>query len=341
MAGMILVAVSGTAHAQRFLAFSYGVKEGRMAELFAGPPPRLPGEFEPPPALCDRAGYWKGVKDERLFSRVRESKVVKVTLNKGGSSVSLRVHFADGSSAAFKPDQIHYQSMPRKEIVAYRVNRMLGLSRVPPATVRVFTKKEIFGNLEGSGWLKRKLSEEINTRKDGSIPGELSWWIPKITFLPLGKWEHRKRWYQWLKAYKRMPKKNYKMAAQLSVMLLFDFLIDNMDRFSGRNVCADSRGEHLYFMDNTLSFFPRNPHGSKATHTGLYRVQRFSRSFYKKLKALTGKKLRKELAKEKKPPWNLLEESEFKMFMRRRAYALRYMHRMIANYGWEKTMVFP
>ena len=94
-------------------------------------------------------------------------------------------------------------------------------------------------------------------------------------------------------------------------------------------------------MDNTLSFFPRNPRGSKAVRTGLQRVQRFSRKLYKRLKALKESRLRKELAKVKESPWTLLEEREIKMFMRRRAYALRYIHQVIARYGWEKTMVFP
>lgn len=313
----------------------------RMARLYKHRPPLLPEEFHPPPVLQDRAGYWNGYNDELALKRIRNQPIVKVTVNRGGSSVSLRLHLKDGASAAFKPDQVYYQSMPRKEIVAYLLNRALGLARVPPATHRVVARRVLFSKLHTTRWRRRRLRRDIKMRPNGKVAGEVSWWIPQIRPLPLGKWKVRKRWYEWLKAYKRFPKHHYKMAAQLSVMLIFDFLIDNLDRFSGRNVCASMDGTHLYFMDNTLSLFPRNPRGSKTVRTGLWRVQRFSKKMYRRLKALKPDKFRQLLASYGEAPWKLLEERELRMFLRRRAFALKYIHRMIALYGWEKTMVFP
>ncbi len=336
-----IVFSSGTAGARGIAEYSYDVQHTRAAMLYQNPPPSLPWEFQPPRVLEDRPGYWEGVRDELLLERIRSSEIRKITVNRGGSSVSLRLHLADGSSAAFKPDQVHYHSMPRKEIAAYRVNRLLGLSRVPPATHRIIPRAVLFRKINAGVWRKRRLSEEIVFRSDNTVAGEVSWWIPVLSFLPMEDWEQRKKWYSWLRADVPMDEENYEIAAQMSVMMVFDFLIDNMDRFSGRNVRANATRDYLYFMDNTLSFFPRNPRGSRVTRSGLYRTQRFSRRLYEKLRGLTEEKLRMELAKEKDPPWPLLEESELQMLMRRRVYALRYIHRTIAQYGWENTMVFP
>lgn len=340
VASGLALLISQTARAQ-MLASRMTAYKDRMVWLYDHRPPLLPGEFRPPAALQDKAGYWDGMPDRSLLEKIRTREIKQVTVNHGGSSVSLRLHLEGGVSAAFKPDQVYYQSMPRKEIAAYLVNRLLGLARVPPATYRTVKKKVLFGKLRTSAWRRRRLLEEIEDRRDGTVAGEVSWWIPRIRHVPLGKWSYRKRWYQWLKAYKRRPRRNYGMAAQLSVMLIFDFLIDNLDRFSGRNVCATVDGKHLYFMDNTLSFFPRNPRGTKTVRTGLWRVQRFSKKMYRRLKELKKKKLRRALSAYRDAPWDLLTEKELEMFMRRRAFALKYIHRMIALYGWEKTMVFP
>ena len=49
-----------------------------------------------------------------------------VKLNHGGTSLSLRIDFAGGARAAFKPEQTHPQSDPRRrEIAAYRIDRLL------------------------------------------------------------------------------------------------------------------------------------------------------------------------------------------------------------------------
>jgi hypothetical protein len=73
----------------------------------------------------------------------------------------------------------------------------------------------------------------------------------------------------------------------------------------------------------------------------LWRVQRFSKKMYGRLKALKPARFQRMLEADEDAPWKLLAEREVRMFLRRRAFALKYIHRMIALYGWEKTMVFP
>src|SRR5581483_6750058 len=81
----------------------------------------------------ESSGTFLGMSDELLLQRVRTQPIVRFKLNHGGSSLSFRIELADGSRAAWKPTQTNTQTIPRKEIAAYRLNRLLGLNAVPPA----------------------------------------------------------------------------------------------------------------------------------------------------------------------------------------------------------------
>jgi hypothetical protein len=82
------------------------------------------------------AGTFMGMEDDFLIARLRSQPIVRMKFNKGGSSLSFRVDFADGSRAAFKPAQTNLQTIPRREVAAYRINRLLGLARLRPPRPR-------------------------------------------------------------------------------------------------------------------------------------------------------------------------------------------------------------
>jgi hypothetical protein len=105
-----------------------------------------------------------------------------VKFNRGGSSVSLRLDFEGGGRAAFKPDQTNLQSIPRREIAAYRVSRLLGLEAVSPAVGRRFKLSELLEKLDaGSRDMAARIATEAVVDAEGMVTGELSWWIPVIT----------------------------------------------------------------------------------------------------------------------------------------------------------------
>lgn len=314
-------------------------REVCLASLYVRPPAPtqdVTGE----PLHRDRAGYWNGVPDRVLLDRIQKQPIRSITFNLGGSSLSLRLQLADGSSAAFKPEQIHPQTVPRKEIAAYRLNRMLGLSRVPPATWRVLRLKELYTHMAPRHrHLFFRIRKEAKFRKGWKLAGEVSWWIPRIKYIPVDRWKNRKRWYQWLKAYKRLPRHHAEVTRQLSVMMIFDFLINNPDRFSGFNTMGTPDEKFLYFMDNTYSFHP-SARGGRRARSGLHRTMRYSRRFYARLKALTLPRLRAAMRTAPGAPFTLLSEPEMRAVIDRRNYAVQYINRVIARYGWQKTMVF-
>src|SRR4029434_10813057 len=98
----------------------------------------------PDPAISDEpAATFLGMADDLLLERVRNQPIVRVKLNHGGSSLSFRVDFADGSRAAFKPAQTNLQTIPRREVAAYRLNRLLGLNAVAPAAPRMMGREQL------------------------------------------------------------------------------------------------------------------------------------------------------------------------------------------------------
>jgi hypothetical protein len=70
-------------------------------------------------------------------------------------------------------------------------------------------------------------------------------------------------------------------------------------------------------------------------------VQRFSRKFFRNLKALTYERLKKGMSQSAGAPMPLLSEQELRMIIARRDHAVQHINWVIARYGWEKTMVFP
>ncbi|MBU1220625.1 hypothetical protein KKF34_00860 [Myxococcota bacterium] len=286
-------------------------------------------------------GYWMGKKDEVHLKNIKTAKIKYITFNKGGSTISLRLHFTNNTDAAFKPDQHHEQTVPRYEIAAYRLNRMLGLSRVPPATWRTLTKKELMAKLKDVTWPERvRILREVNFTKDGLVHGEVSQWIPVIKNIPFETLEWRKKWLHWLAPWNQLEREQYIYASQLSDMILFDFITSNSDRFTGFNTQASPSGRRLYFMDNTLAF-GKYEHGHPNVKLYLNLVRRFSLSLILKLKTLSVKSIKKELAAEKSAPWSILTDEEIGNVIKRRDYLMNYIVRTVAGFGWSKTVIFP
>ena len=290
-------------------------------------------------------GLFHGIADEILLEPLRESPVKSVKFNRGGSSISLRIELENGSRAAFKPGQTNRQTIPRREVAAFRINRLLGLSSVQPAIGRRFRADEIFGKLrrDSRPYLPRLRAEIIV--EDGWIIGEMSWWIPEIEVARVGKYQIDSTdgivtWKRYLKAGAAVPHDQTAMIAQISNMLLFDFLINNSDRWSGRNAMASADGRTLYFMDNTLSFGP-DQRGTSKVRGYFQRSQKFSRSMVAAVRRMTEQDVREALSTDLGPFDHLLSGEEIEALMARRAHALEYIDGLIEAHGEQAVLEFP
>jgi hypothetical protein len=294
--------------------------------------------FEPSPVdvTTEITGTFLGMNDEMLIDRMRSAEVRQAKLNKGGSSISFRLDFADGSRAAFKPEQINPQTVPRKEVAAYRLNRWLGFNVVPPATMRTFHHDDLVGKLPPDAlFLARRIEAETTFDNEGFTRGELSYWIPVIVDSHLDTLDNVLAWWRWMTVGEELPADKANLMSQLSSLLLFDMLTNNSDRFSGGNLMTSKDGRVLFWMDNTFGF-QIEPEGHLRCRTYLFRCQKFSKKMVASLRRLDLAGLRQALS----PEPGVLTEPEMQSVIARRDVALRYVDGLIAQFGEDKVLVF-
>jgi hypothetical protein len=308
----------------------------------------MPGELAPVTTASDpvTASLFLGISDEVLLEPLRESAVSEVKFNHGGSSISLRIELENGARAAFKPKQTSLHSVPHREVAAYRINRLLGLSAVAPAFGRTFSLDELLGHLRSDSVKYRTRLIEQMTATDGQVVGAMMWWIPVIKRAKVDRYEIDSTdgivtWQRYLAAGSPIPHDQRRLVAQISDMTLFDFIINNPDRWSGGNTRVSEDGLTLYFMDNTLSF-GNDADGHGKVWTYFTRVQKFSRGLVSRLRHLDDVSIRAALdARAEDAFGDLLEDEEVEALLARRDRALDYIDGLIETHGVEAVLVFP
>lgn len=303
--------------------------------------PRTESTVPSPTIAEETAGTFMGMSDEMLLERIRRQPIVRMKLNHGGSSLSFRVDFADGTRAAFKPAQTNLQTIPRKEVAAYRLNRLLGLNAVPPAATRMVSRDDMFAKLhpETQPSLPRIRTETI-FNPAGLTAGVVMYWVPEIRDARLDTPEGVQTSMQWLTQGQPIPADKQSMAAQLSQIILFDFLTENPDRYSGGNLLTTGDGTRLLFMDNTMAFF-LEPTGNEQTRSRLLRTQRFSNLMVKALERITVPTLERLLSRGPRDDYEILTPSEIRAVVARRDFAKRHIDSLIATYGQRNVLAFP
>jgi hypothetical protein len=289
----------------------------------------------------ESAGTFLGMSDELLLERVRKQPIVRFKLNHGGSSLSFRVDFADGSRAAWKPTQTNTQTIPRKEVAAYRLNRLLGLNAVPPAASRAVTREELLSHLhpESVAALPR-IEAETLFGPGGKVMGTASYWVPVIKDSGFDTPEGQKQAQEWLSQGQAIPPDQRAIAAQLSDLVVFDFLTSNPDRYSGGNMKMSPDGGQLFFMDNTMSFFMDHT-GTEKNRQALLKTQRFSRAMVSALDRVTVPTLEQVLAEETGTPYEILTPSEISAVVARGDMVRQYVTVLIREFGARNVLAFP
>lgn len=344
-----------------FVGASWGIGEARALlgseaqaasltvadEAWTGPlAVDAPAAIEARAAEVDRRPAFFGVPDETLLAPLRGAEMVKAKFNRGGSSVSLRVDFDNGARAAFKPDQTNAQTVPRYEVAAYRIDRLLGIGAVPPAMAVRFRMEDLLDRIgRGNTISLARMRTEVVQDDGGWVNGELSWWIPEIEHariagIPIDKTDGIVTWKRLLTAGKEIAEEDREMAAQISTMVLFDHLINNSDRFTGNNTRSSPDNRKLYFMDNALSF-GTSWEGHHRAIIYLKRAQKFSRRLIDRLRHLQESEVRAVLAVDRGPYELLLDDDEIRALMRRRDYAMKYIDELIEERGEDAVLVFP
>ncbi len=205
----------------------------------------------------------------------------------GHTSVVFKLSLVGGFEAAFKPRSKRGDVRFKGEIAAYRLARALGLDNVPRAFPRSFRREDLKLALARHPDATELLEKEVVVEKDGTVRGALIPWIHGLEFLPLEGGEWRAKWEKWLSGEVEVPKDQERLAAQISDMIVFDYVTGNWDRWSGGNVGFDRPTSTLLFVDNDGAFYDTPPAPFLAAQLArLEKTRRFSRRFVDALRKL-------------------------------------------------------
>lgn len=245
-AGSGAPAASGSAAAPRAPAIAADPAAAERASALVKEPPR--------PADGKGAGFLGPVDaslDGEWIARMASAEIVEITPNKGGGSVSMRVRFKDGKKAALKAEQTGHPTDPRSEIAGYHMDRILGFGRTAPVVGRRFAMAEVRAALVASkaesAFLERLDKLVV---KDDHVDAALIAWHTA----PLVEEETAPAWTLPLDAKEPVVKDQFPKLAEWSDLVVFDFLVDNPDRYSGGNILRLDKGGPLVFLDQGAAF---------------------------------------------------------------------------------------
>lgn len=288
------------------------------------------------------AGLGPGL--DSILTALREQKPLAAK-PVGTSSVVFKVDLDGPIDAAFRPESKLNPRGHLAEIAAFRVGRGLGLTNVAPAVPRSFSWTELEKLVFAAKPEAWALLQSDMIQRNGQVVGVAIYWIPEMRELGLDTSAGIERFSRWLSqdGTPASREKSKLLAAQISTMLSFDYVVANFDRFSGANAQGDASGEHLFLRDHNMAFFEplRSTHHERILGR-LKRAQRFSRGFVNALKELDAPRLSGALADPMDPPdFHVLNAGQIRGVLDRRTALLSYIAALIDTYGERNVLTFP
>ncbi|WP_157070335.1 hypothetical protein [Sandaracinus amylolyticus] len=309
-----------------------------------------------PATAITRIDAFLGEPDAPRITSLSEAALEGVGRGRGGRSVAFVVTLRDGTRGYFKPEQTFSSGSYAAEIAAYHLDRALGLGRVAP----VVGRRVPWSRLEPvlSEHAPERLREVV-VQPDGTVRGALVWWIPEaLPSLDLGRgWE---RWirldgalaitpFQRPREYAALASGTVPIptrgegpsagdpdrgdrAAELSDLVLFDYLAHNTDRWGGdfTNLRTREPGGPLVFLDHGACFL-RHRARFGYMDARLRALQRFRRSTIDTIRALTMDDLRARLMGD--PLGAALDETQLEHLEERRRVLLEHVDATLAARG--------
>jgi hypothetical protein len=303
-----------------------------------------------------QAPAFLGDPDGPRIEALRTEAPAEVRKGRGGRSLAFRVTLADGTQGYFKPKQTFSAAHWYSEVAAYYLDRELGLGRVPPTTGRRFA----WSSLEAAAGADPRVSE-LGIDSDGTIGGAFVWWIPdRLERLRMGR-----RWERWIRVQDVLPITPYQRPvdyradlngrpgvreatdpsrpeanrpdtedrpAELSDMIVFDYLTQNVDRWGGDFTNVRTRGPRgpLVYLDNGAGFW-LGQQRLGLMEARLKALQRFRRSTIDAVRRLDVDEFARRLRGDPLAP--VLNERQLQGLAQRRVALLEHVQAMTARFG--------
>jgi hypothetical protein len=187
-----------------------------------------------------------------------------------------------------------------------------------------------------------ELRGRLGVRDEDAVRGAAIYWIPELTDVGLERRAGLRRMSEWLHADGELPAASRSLAASVSTMMAFDYVIGNFDRWSGGNVQGNAAATIVYVRDHDLAFPARmNEKLHRRLWHDLQRAERFSARFYAALKRLTPGCFEQELARDPgAAAGELLSKRQFAGVFDRREALLSHIESLIAVRGERGVLVF-
>lgn len=287
----------------------------------ADPPPPLPRGRIPskltrePPTPLDGApprGPIDVGLDGAWLRRMAGGAITRVTENQGGSTVTIRLTFEDGARAVLKADQTRSATNYRSEIAAYHVDRLLGFGRTAPVVGRRFSRAAMRAHLVHAGARPEFLARfDQELRSPPEAPDEVKGAVIAWHSERLHSLEVPRRFGEWTAPGATVPAEIAPHLVPLSELTLFDFLIDNTDRYSGGNVLRLGPRGPIIFLDNGAGFADWRAQREHALTSDLTRICRYPAPLVRALERVgpaapasqrLGERLRRSLRKDPLTP---------------------------------------
>lgn len=260
----------------------------------------------------------------------------------GSTSVVFRTRLEGGEKIAFRPSQ---RGRPRghlAELAAYRIGAALGMESVPPVVLRREPLHRIDRLLDRRFRTKHQELRPKIRAPAGWVTGAAIHWIDDLTHSRLDKPEVREIWLGALAVGGDTGELSPRLLRDLARLVAFDFLIGNWDRMSGFNLQTDPSGERIYVRDHNLAFdAPLRPRHESKLVERLRKVERFSRGFVARLRALDRSSLEAALAPDPVDPDRpILTEDQLGGVLERRREILRHVDGLVARHGEATVLAF-
>ncbi|MGB5811495.1 MAG: hypothetical protein WBG86_13235 [Polyangiales bacterium] len=304
-----------------------------------------------------------GEPDAPRIAALREGTIASVKKGKGGRSLAFKITLDNGVEGYFKPTQRFSAAHWYSELAAYYLDRELGFGRVPPTTGRAFQWEQL---RRAAGADKRV--DELQHAKHGQITGAFIWWIPE----PLKRLRLGRGWERWVRVQATLPITPYQRPvdyradlrgspgvreatdpsrptagapptpmrpAELSDLIVFDYLTQNVDRWGGdfTNVRTRGSGGPLIYLDNGAGFWLGDQRLG-LMEARLRAVQRFRRATVEAVRNLDIERFAARLATDPLAP--ILNEKQLDGLRQRQAAFLTHVDRMIARFGEPQVLAW-
>lgn len=261
----------------------------------------------------------------------------------GSTSTVFYTRLVGKGDAAFKAASKDRPLGPAAEVAAYRLGRCLGLSAIAPAASRSVSVAQLESLLiEEARGTWPQIRERLIIEADGTVQGAMIHWIQDLSDVGLDSAHGFSRASEWLRLDTPLPEAERPLAASLSTLLGFDYLIGNFDRWSGGNARGSADGRRLYLRDHDLAFpaaMRRKLH--RRLWDSFRQVERFSARFYARVKALSPECLERELSHDAGfAPGRSLRDIHLDPVFDRRQAVVSHIEALIETRGRGAVLVF-